>query len=265
MPGDDPDKKYPWPVSYQFNSRGYRDTEWPAPTELVDCVWCIGDSATLGVGAPVEHCWPNVLQKLSGQRTINVSMLSASNDFVARKTIELLTELQPKVIVCNWTFISRRDRDMKTFVSGEKQRNWDEFYNNFKDPAWPDCNNISELPEHLQKEIQEHYIESTVELNDEMYLMDFSDSAAKLSEHELVSYFISLVSSVEAIKGQTKIIHMLLPNFASGKETQLAHSALTELGISFIQQQQTDIARDGYHWDIDTSTRIANSILKKLT
>jgi hypothetical protein len=265
VPGDDPNKKYPWPVSYQFNSRGYRDTEWPSPTELVDCLWCIGDSATLGVGAPVEHCWPKVLEKLLDQRTINVSMLSASNDFVARKTLELLTELQPRVIICNWTFLSRRDRDMQKFITEEKQRNWNEFYNTYKDPSWPDCNNISELPENLQKEIQEHYIESTVELNDEMYLMDFSTSAAKLSEHELVSYFIELISAVEAIKGQTEIIHMLLPRFGNDKEIQLTHKALTDLGIAFIQQYQIDNARDGYHWDIDTSTRIADSILKKLT
>ena len=44
-------KSYPYSVSYQYNSRGYRDHEWP--DDLQNAVWCIGDSFTVGIGSPV--------------------------------------------------------------------------------------------------------------------------------------------------------------------------------------------------------------------
>ena len=39
---------YPYSVSYQFNSRGFRDNEWPA--DIHNSIWCFGDSFTVGLG-----------------------------------------------------------------------------------------------------------------------------------------------------------------------------------------------------------------------
>ena len=38
---------YPYKVNYKFNSRGFRDNEWP--NNLNDRVWCIGDSAVINL------------------------------------------------------------------------------------------------------------------------------------------------------------------------------------------------------------------------
>jgi hypothetical protein len=82
---------YPYAVEYRYNSRGYRDSEWP-PTieELKQCIWCVGDSFTVGLGSPLAHTWVNILQQRTGIRCINVSMDGASNEWMIRKINRIL-------------------------------------------------------------------------------------------------------------------------------------------------------------------------------
>lgn len=98
-------KSYPHAIEYQYNSRGYRDQEWPA--DLNHAVWCLGDSFTVGVGSPVEHTWPYLLQQISGQRCINVSMDGASNNWILQKANDLLDQLQPDTIVIHLSYLHR--------------------------------------------------------------------------------------------------------------------------------------------------------------
>jgi hypothetical protein len=66
---------YPHDLSYIYNSRGFRDREWPSTAqELRNAIWCIGDSFTVGLGSPLEHTWPFQLSKITNQRTINVTL-----------------------------------------------------------------------------------------------------------------------------------------------------------------------------------------------
>ena len=46
-------REFNYPVEYCYNSRGYRDQEWPA--DLSNAIWCIGDSFTVGIGSPLGH------------------------------------------------------------------------------------------------------------------------------------------------------------------------------------------------------------------
>ena len=102
--------RYPWPVVYQYNSRGYRDQEWPE--DLHNAIWCFGDSFTVGIGSPWAHTWCYCLQYLAKQRTINISLNGASNNWIARKVQELLAEVIPPVIVVQWSYIHRRESDV---------------------------------------------------------------------------------------------------------------------------------------------------------
>ena len=68
---------YDYPINYQHNSRGFRDSEWP--NDLDNIIWCVGDSFTKGLGAPVEHTWPSILQNKTNKRCLNVSINGASN------------------------------------------------------------------------------------------------------------------------------------------------------------------------------------------
>ena len=107
---NDVDRKgtYPWPVNYQYNSRGFRDREWP--DHLDDPIWCLGDSFTEGVGVPYMHTWPRVIEQVSDYATINISLDGASNDWIARRAIEILTIVQPRIMVIHWSFFNRRER-----------------------------------------------------------------------------------------------------------------------------------------------------------
>jgi hypothetical protein len=98
---------YPYNISYKYNVRGYRDDEWPE--NLSDCIWCVGDSFTSGVGQPYEHIWPQVLAKILKIRTINISMDGASNDWISRKIVRIADIIKPKLIIAQWSYINRRE------------------------------------------------------------------------------------------------------------------------------------------------------------
>jgi hypothetical protein len=91
---------YPASIHYYFNSRGFRDTEWPS--DLFNLIWCIGDSWTMGLGC--ETSWPAELQKLVNTRCINVSMLGASCKWVARQA-GMVLKLNPRAVIIQWPYI----------------------------------------------------------------------------------------------------------------------------------------------------------------
>lgn len=106
---------YQYNIDYAFNSRGFRDSEWPQSIEeLQSAIWCIGDSFTVGLGQPFDHIWPQVLSKAAGQRTVNVSMEGASNDWIFRKVQDIMRDIKPKHLILMWSYTHRRessDRD----------------------------------------------------------------------------------------------------------------------------------------------------------
>ena len=115
-------KNYPHEVEYKFNDRGFRDDNWPT-SNLDECIWCFGDSFTVGMGAPREHAWTYLLQEKTKKRTINVSMDGASNTWIARKTIQLIEEIRPKNVVIQWSYLHRREINDDTLMD-EERRVW---------------------------------------------------------------------------------------------------------------------------------------------
>lgn len=112
---------YPHEISYQFNSRGFRDHEWPQ--DLVNCIWCIGDSYTVGIGQPFSEIWPQQLCSLTGQRTVNISMDGASNAWIARRAAQILDNIRPRIMILHWSFLHRRE-DKRTDITDEHRRIW---------------------------------------------------------------------------------------------------------------------------------------------
>jgi hypothetical protein len=103
-------KQYPHSITYNYNSRGFRDSEWPnSIEELKNCIWCIGDSFTVGLGSPIEHTWPWLLQQQTSCRVINVSMDGASNEWIARRANLIQKEISPVNIIIMWSYIHRRE------------------------------------------------------------------------------------------------------------------------------------------------------------
>jgi hypothetical protein len=99
--------RWPHPVNYKYNSRGFRDQEWPQ--DLNSAVWCFGDSFTVGIGSCFEHTWPQVLSQHSQRRVINVSMDGASNEWIARQVCDAYDLAQPRRMVLMWSYLHRRE------------------------------------------------------------------------------------------------------------------------------------------------------------
>ena len=93
-------------ISYRYNSRGFRDQEWP--DDLSDVVWCVGDSFTVGIGQPYEETWPNILQKQIGKRCLNLGEDGCSNDTISLRVQEIYKLYKPKFVIVMWSYFSRR-------------------------------------------------------------------------------------------------------------------------------------------------------------
>ena len=115
-------QNYPYPIEYVYNSRGFRDAEWPAShLELQQAVWCIGDSFTVGIGQPLGHTWPNVLAGRIQKRIINVSMDGASNDWIYRRVLDIANTINPQLIIIMWSYVHRRE-DSDILLDDEQRR-----------------------------------------------------------------------------------------------------------------------------------------------
>jgi hypothetical protein len=248
-------KQYPHNVEYVYNSRGFRDQEWPdSVEELSNCVWCIGDSFTVGIGSPVEHTWPYLLQQSSEQRTINVSLDGASNNWIAKKILSLLQTVAPKVIAIHWSFFHRRE------LSYEVARDivWPNFYQSIKDPSWPDCDefkNFTNLPDYIKKEIHEIH-KFNDQINDEARRVHL---AMDTTENDIANTYDCIID-VERNKGSTTLIHSFIPNAFVG-----SIQSIKNLDIVLLNDVvQKDYARDGFHYGPITSQNLVNQTLRQL-
>jgi hypothetical protein len=103
-------QSYPHPVNYHYNSRGFRDSEWPESLEeLKNAIWCVGDSFTVGIGQPYNHTWPHMLAAATGRRCINISMDGASNNWISRRAQQIIKEVAPTHMVVLWSYFHRRE------------------------------------------------------------------------------------------------------------------------------------------------------------
>ena len=93
-------------ISYRYNSRGFRDHEWPE--DLSDVVWCVGDSFTVGIGQPFEETWPQLLGKKLGKTCLNIGEDRCANDTMALRIQEICKLHSPKLVVVMWSYFARR-------------------------------------------------------------------------------------------------------------------------------------------------------------
>jgi hypothetical protein len=106
---------YPHKVEYVYNSRGFRDQEWPnSDSELASAIWCIGDNYTVGIGSPLAHTWPVRLSEQTGLRCINVSMDGASNDWIVRRAQQIAAVVKPTHMAIMWAHLHRREHSDTT-------------------------------------------------------------------------------------------------------------------------------------------------------
>ena len=96
-------------ITYEYNSKGFRDHEWP--TDLNDPIWCVGDSFTVGIGQPFAETWPQLLEKKIGKRCINLGEDGCSNDTISLRVEKIYDLYKPKLIIVMWSYLHRRRID----------------------------------------------------------------------------------------------------------------------------------------------------------
>ena len=80
----------------------------------------------MGIGSPIEHTWPYILQTQTNIKTINVSMDGASNYWIARKTLEIIKEIDPRAIVVHWSYLARGEDPDTTKTDEQRRKQIDE-------------------------------------------------------------------------------------------------------------------------------------------
>lgn len=92
---------YPYKVDYNFNSRGFRDEEWPE--NLNDCYFCIGDSQVAGIAVPYNNMFVNILKTNLQKRIINCGKSGANNYYWnVQKSLLICNTLTIKYLILVW-------------------------------------------------------------------------------------------------------------------------------------------------------------------
>jgi len=99
-------RRYSKKISYKYNSKGFRDDEWPS--DLSNVVWCLGDSFTVGIGQPVDETWPKLLEKKIKKQVINLGEDGCSNDTLSLRAQEIVRLHNPKLLIIMWSYLHRR-------------------------------------------------------------------------------------------------------------------------------------------------------------
>jgi len=260
----DPDhfRSYKHEVLYQYNSRGFRDDEWPTDThELARAIWCVGDSFTVGVGSPRHHTWPWVLQLDTGVKTINVSMDGASNNWIARQAVQILEHVRPEKMVVHWSYLHRREGFSE--VSDQAKVRFLLHYQQVRSPDWPDLIDVKQfclLPAPIQQELLTQHDQSWRQgIHDEQLRLWHIGSDLKQD----IDNTLECVAMVENCAGSARIVHSFIPAFAIGHEQDFYNRLrTTQAAISHFQPR--DLARDGHHYDIKTCRYFVDQILPYL-
>ena len=271
-------KQYPYPVVYQYNSRGYRDHEWP--DDLARAVWCFGDSFTLGIGLPGDQTWPSLLGNLLQQRTLNISLDGASNQWILRKIQELLPIVVPKTIVIQWTFTHRRELSQSDLMDIEANRcrsEWDDLYNAIKDPSWPivSLDEFYELPTWIIDEIKLTHLKNDYRLDQWLLAIDpaqwylFDEDRRRQHSHSThdqdAADLINCVDTVEQLAAHYGIcvIHSFIPFFSHSTTADTSATRFkTICNRTIVPFKPQDLARDGFHYGVITSKWVSQQMFE---
>lgn len=98
---------FPLAIDYRYNSRGFRDKEWPE--DINQAIWCVGDSFTVGLGLPFDCIWSQQLQLHTNYSVISIAMDGASNQWISRMAKKIIADSDPVALVIMWSYANRRE------------------------------------------------------------------------------------------------------------------------------------------------------------
>jgi hypothetical protein len=247
-----------WPhvIDYKYNSRGFRDQEWPQ--DLESAVWCLGDSFTVGLGSPWLHTWPQVLGQHSQRRVINIAMDGASNEWIARTACDAYDLAQPRNIVMMWSYLHRREHP-DTNRSAVSRR-----LHSVRSTMFQDFENFNSC----RKLVQTHCAGSNlIELAVPKFATTFDNTAWKKIRDpswprllpSTLSEFLDLPTEITT---ELRTLHDIDIDQLLEFYTLQQQYPQTLAGV--IRVDSLDQARDGHHFDLITSEWVAMQVQKVL-
>jgi hypothetical protein len=251
-------QNYPYPIEYVYNSRGFRDAEWPTSLkELQEAVWCVGDSFTVGLGQPLEHIWPNVLAQRINTRTINVSMDGASNSWICRRALDIANTINPKTIVIMWSYIHRQESP-NILLDDEQRR-----LNATKQLSDEDIQQWSVLVDRV-KNIPNKVVQLSPPefMPKEPEIMDIWQSVKDPSWPCCPQTLKELENLPSQIKKELKELHGCFDDIKNLFARK--HTVANLLADIICIHERLDWARDHHHFDILTSQWVVDQIENQL-
>lgn len=240
---------YPHDITYSYNSRGFRDQEWPNTVqELRDAIWCIGDSFTVGLGSPLTHTWPVRLSKIANRRIINVSMDGASNEWIARTVENIVGEIDPAQLVIMWSYTHRREK-IKPSLSNEDRRMHSKNCTDHEDwENFLECKKrVDLITKSIQFAIPFFHTDPLLLIKNDWALIRGTDWPINFP-----STVEELNSMPDWILHELDHLHGKLQDFRDMLSTQTV-----QLPTSVTLVESQDLARDGHHFDLITADWVA--------
>lgn len=262
-------KSYPHKIEYKYNSRGFRDLEWPDTLEeLQNSIWCIGDSFTVGLGCPLPHTWVNILQTKTKKRCINVSMDGASNKWISRKAIDILQIIKPAILVIHWSFL-HRDESSQTDLSDENRRMYFD-----KSGLMEDFKQFTFLFNSLIRTVEENKNNSMVIhsfIPDAISIIDVPSEQQNLEELWINvrgnRWPLEMPNGISSFNSLDQfIVDELVKINEFDRFNQFFLFQETLNNITHIPEiKKLDLARDGYHYDIITATNFVEQLVNLIS
>jgi len=248
---------YPHNIEYTYNSRGFRDQEWPeSQCELRDAVWCVGDSFTVGLGSPFMHTWPQRVSAASDRRTVNVSMDGASNDWIIRVTEAIAKEVNPTNIIIMWSYTHRRERSDSSlsselrrlpFARATVEDDWQNFSDCRQRLGPLDSNIVEFVIPHFHATLNSDLEELWQKLRGESW-----PPRPPVNINELNNLPTNILAELENVHGQLDYLRDHLATIELLKQQNI------------IPVELMDLARDAHHFDIITADWVAELAVTRL-
>ena len=244
-----------WPhtIDYKYNSRGFRDQEWPQ--DLESAVWCLGDSFTVGLGSCFAHTWPQQLSQHSRRRVINVAMDGASNNWIARTACDTYDLARPSNIVIMWSYLHRRERPDGDLSDLDRRLQY------VQSTDTQDFENFNSC----RKKVHAHCADSNLT---ELIIPNFCNNYFTAGAWEKIrdpSWPVLLPGTLKdfralppAIVTELRTIHNM--DIDQLLEFYTAQQQYSDTFKDLIRVEYLDRARDGHHFDILTAEWVAKQV-----
>jgi hypothetical protein len=260
-------KSYPYTVEYNYNSRGYRDAEWPKTIdELKHCIWCVGDSFTVGLGSPLAHTWVNILQQRTGVRCINVSMDGASNEWIVRKINRIIEEINPQQLVVQWSYLHRGEKTDFS-LSDERRRMGYALGNMTPLEQLMHFTNLQASIKNSTTQIVQSVIPRGIPVLTHDQYKEIINRLKGANWPDLLDITIDQFDSIDtAVKKELENFEVFdaIINYLESKESSSQFSGpLYNVEQSCILVDQIDFARDSHHYDHLTAGKFVDSVINR--